>query len=44
MIKETTIKLKSTVKKELDRLKIHPNQSYSEIIKQIIEERNGTKS
>jgi predicted CopG family antitoxin len=33
---ETTIKLSKAVTEELARLKIHPRQSYEEIIKQLL--------
>jgi len=35
----TTVGINKEVLKRLDKLKIHPNQSYSEIIEQIL---NGT--
>jgi predicted CopG family antitoxin len=34
---DTHIKLKVAVKKELEKLKIHPRESYSDVIKRIIE-------
>ena len=32
----TTIRLHEAVKKELDRLKIHPREPYEEVIKKLI--------
>jgi len=32
----TTIRLNEAVKKELDRLKIHPREPYEEVIKKLI--------
>ena len=43
-----SLKITDATKKALDKLKIHPRQSYDEVIKQIIEktkrELNGEKS
>jgi len=35
---DTTIRISSEIKKRLDDLKVHPRQSYNEIIEQIIEQ------
>ena len=39
--KVTTIALENEVLDSLKKLKIHPNQSYSELIKTILEKQNG---
>ena len=37
---DTTIKISKETKKELDKLKIHPRQSYEEVIKKLVEVKN----
>jgi predicted CopG family antitoxin len=36
--KGSTIHLSSETKQELDKLKVHPRQSYEEVIRKLIEE------
>lgn len=37
---ETTIKLKNDLKRKLDSLKVHPRESYNDVILRILEGRN----
>ncbi|MGQ9513891.1 MAG: DUF7557 family protein [Thermoproteota archaeon] len=36
-MKKTTIAISKEVKKELDRLKVHPREPYEDVIKRLIE-------
>lgn len=42
MAKITTIKISEETKKKLDKLKVHPRQSYEEVIKKLVE--NGKRN
>jgi len=37
--KDTTMVIKKDVKKKLDNLKVHKNQSYSEVVDKLIQEK-----
>ena len=39
-----TIAIRLSIKKQLDNLKVHPNQSYGEIIMNLIKEKEDDKN
>ena len=39
MVADKLIKIDKNVKKELDRLKQHPRETYNDVLKRILEER-----
>jgi predicted CopG family antitoxin len=40
--RETTILIKRTVKKDLDELKVHPRESYNDVIERLIHVKKDT--
>jgi len=43
MVAEDTLKVRETTKKELDDLKIHPRETYDDIISRMIEKEKAEK-
>jgi len=42
-LKYSTMKILTSVKKKLDTVKVHPRQTYSEIISQLIDLKRGNE-
>lgn len=43
-MKTTTIAITNETKEKLDKLKVHPNQSYDEVITNILEKKEGDRN